>query len=70
MECASVRFASRCGGRRLIRPDLCAALAACCAAMRLDRPSAAAAACKSHVCASHARAGKTVVRMECASRCE
>eukprot|EP00974_Lingulodinium_polyedra_P122801 11184267-Lingulodinium_polyedra.AAC.1 len=55
-----VRFASRCGGAQSIRPHLCAAFETRYAKMRLNRPSATAAARKPHVCAFHARARKLV----------
>eukprot|EP00974_Lingulodinium_polyedra_P088137 8546344-Lingulodinium_polyedra.AAC.1 len=42
------RFASRCGGRRSIRPHHCARFEKPCTTMRSNRLSAAAAARKSH----------------------
>eukprot|EP00974_Lingulodinium_polyedra_P079323 7683523-Lingulodinium_polyedra.AAC.1 len=51
MECMSVRFASRCGGRRSIRRHHCARFLKPCAIMRSNRPFAVADARESH--ASH-----------------
>eukprot|EP00974_Lingulodinium_polyedra_P082664 8005420-Lingulodinium_polyedra.AAC.1 len=53
--CSSVRFASRSGRRRSIRPLCCAAFSKRCAMMPLIRPFAAAAACESYARALHAR---------------
>eukprot|EP00974_Lingulodinium_polyedra_P120727 11176216-Lingulodinium_polyedra.AAC.1 len=47
MECARVRFVSRSGGRRLIRPHHCAAFYRRYTMMRSNRPCAAAPVCKS-----------------------
>eukprot|EP00974_Lingulodinium_polyedra_P080264 7775228-Lingulodinium_polyedra.AAC.1 len=55
MECASVRFASRCGRGRWIRPHHRATLCKRCTMMRSNRPSAAAVARESHARALHAR---------------
>eukprot|EP00974_Lingulodinium_polyedra_P117842 11164842-Lingulodinium_polyedra.AAC.1 len=56
MECASARFASRCGGEPSIRPHLCAAFEKRCTKMRSNRPFVAVAARGSHARALHARA--------------
>eukprot|EP00974_Lingulodinium_polyedra_P041583 3993736-Lingulodinium_polyedra.AAC.1 len=56
MECASVRFVSRCDGETSIRPRHCTAFSKRCAMARSSRRFAAAAARKSHVCALRARA--------------
>eukprot|EP00974_Lingulodinium_polyedra_P069580 6736274-Lingulodinium_polyedra.AAC.1 len=48
MECASVRFASRCGGGRSIPPHLCVAFFKRYTKMPPNRLSAAAAAHKPH----------------------
>eukprot|EP00974_Lingulodinium_polyedra_P123203 11185898-Lingulodinium_polyedra.AAC.1 len=56
MECASVRFASRCGGETPIRSHPCAEFNTCCAMMRSSRSSAAVAARELHARARHARA--------------
>eukprot|EP00974_Lingulodinium_polyedra_P105365 10202289-Lingulodinium_polyedra.AAC.1 len=51
MEHASVRLASRCGGRRSIRPYHCARSLKPCTMMRSNRPRTAATPRESH--ASH-----------------
>eukprot|EP00974_Lingulodinium_polyedra_P104038 10070090-Lingulodinium_polyedra.AAC.1 len=59
MECANVRFASRCGGGQSIRPYRCVTLDKRYTTTRSNRSSATAPARKSHAHALHAR-------MECA----
>eukprot|EP00974_Lingulodinium_polyedra_P069335 6713233-Lingulodinium_polyedra.AAC.1 len=58
MECASVRFASRCGGAQSIRPHRCVTFEQRYTTMRLNRPIAAATACKSRARALHVRTRK------------
>eukprot|EP00974_Lingulodinium_polyedra_P074968 7264657-Lingulodinium_polyedra.AAC.1 len=58
MECANVRFASRCGRGRAIRPHRCVAFCKRYTTMRSNQLSAAATARKLHARALYARARK------------
>eukprot|EP00974_Lingulodinium_polyedra_P076132 7372493-Lingulodinium_polyedra.AAC.1 len=66
---ARVRFTSRRGCERAIRPHLCAALFKRCAKMRSNRPFAAAAVCETHASrVPRARAPNSGVGVVCATR--